>query len=649
MGEPTSTRSPGNGTASGPAAMPGPEAMLGVWTSWMEAMAGPAGRSWAQSAGPWWQMATGDLFGPTFAGGAGQLGDALAKDPFLRSVDRMWNANPMRDIVPVDWAEVVAALRTVWLRSMARPDAAMAAATELNADLWRSAVEAWNEAGRRWWEGAAASPAGGGDKRFAAPEWHTNPAYRTLKEAYLLASDWLLRQSAAQADGMDEAERRRLDFHLRQFVDAMSPTLLLASNPAALRRAIETGGASLADGARNLLSDLEAGRLSMVDVKAFAPGRNLALSPGKVVHRNRLLELIQYEPTTDTAHRTPLLVMPPWINKFYILDMQPKNSMVRHLVAQGFTVFLVSWKNPDASMEDVSFEDYMDLGPLEASDVVREITGAPSINVMGYCIGGTLLAMTLAWLAAKGDKRFNAATFMVSLQDFTRVGDTAVFMDEPAIDLVEQQMMERGYLDSREMSNMFNLLRSNDLIWANVVNNYLMGEKPPAFDLLYWNSDGTRMARKAHAWYLRNTYRENNLIHPGKIELKGEGIDLGRISLDTYAVGAEKDHIVPWDAAWRITRLFGGKVRYVLASSGHIAGIINPPGGKGVYWTNEANPPPPTAEEWRKGAARHDGSWWTDWTRWLAERSGKKGKPPTLGSAAHPPIADAPGTYVLEK
>ncbi|GAA0568848.1 class I poly(R)-hydroxyalkanoic acid synthase [Craurococcus roseus] len=646
-----SSQNTGNGNgqrSAGGGSVPGPDAMLGVWTSWMEAMSGPAAQSWTDAAKPWWEVA-GDGFP---AGGAMQLGDALAKDPFLRTVDRMWNANPMREIVPVDWAEVARALRTVWLRSMSRPGAAMAAAVELNADLWRSAVEAWNEAGRRWLEGAAAAAGGGApaaDKRFAAPEWRTNPAFRVLKDAYLLASDWLLRHAKEQAEGMDEAERRRLEFHLRQFVDAMSPTLLLASNPAALRRAIETGGASIADGARNLMADLQAGHLSMVDEKAFAPGRNLALSPGKVVHRNRLIELIQYEPTTPEAHRTPLLIFPPWINKFYILDMQPKNSMVRHLVSQGFTVFMASWKNPDASMENTTFEDYMELGPLEASDVVRDITGAPSVNVMGYCIGGTLLAMTLAWLAAKGDKRFNAATFMVSLQDFTRVGDTAIFMDEPAIDMVEQQMMERGYLDSREMSNMFNLLRSNDLIWANVVNNYLMGEKPPAFDLLYWNSDGTRMARTAHGWYLKNTYKENNLIVPGKIELKGEGIDLGRIKLDTYAVGAEKDHIVPWDAAWRITQLFGGKVRYILASSGHIAGIINPPGGKGQFWTNEADPPPPTPEEWRKGATRHDGSWWTDWTSWLAERSGKKGKPPPMGNAAHPPVADAPGTYVLEK
>ena len=428
------------------------------------------------------------------------------------------------------------------------------------------------------------------DKRFAAPEWHTNPAYRTLQQVYLLASDWLLEQS--QADGMDEAERRRITFHLRQFVDAMSPTLILMSNPAALQKAIETGGTSVAAGAANLVADLNAGRLSMVDAEAFAPGHNLALTPGKVVHRNRLIELIQYAPTTEKVHRTPLLIVPPWINKYYILDMQPKNSMVRYLVEQGFTVFLISWKNPDASMDEIGIEDYMDLGPIEASDVVREITGSPTVNAMGYCIGGTLLTMTLAVLAAKGDKRFNSASFMVSLQDFSRVGDTAVFIDEPGVDLIEQQMMERGYLDSREMSNMFNLLRSNDLIWANVVNNYLMGNKPPAFDLLYWNSDGTRMTRAAHSWYLRNTYVENNLIEPGKVTLKGEAIDLARITQDTYAVGAEKDHIVPWDAAWRITQLFSGDVRFVRASSGHIAGIINPPGGKGMYWTREAGDAP---------------------------------------------------------
>ena len=399
------------------------------------------------------------------------------------------------------------------------------------------------------------------------------------------------------------------------------------------------------------MRDIQQGKLTMVDAAAFAPGRNLALSPGKVVLRNKLIELIQYEPKSgpkeDQVHQIPLLIIPPWINKFYIMDLQPKNSMVRFLTEQGFTVFMVSWRNPDSTMEGTAIEDYLDLGPLVASDAVREITGSPTVNVMGYCIGGTLLAMALAWLAARGDDRFGAATFMGSLQDFSRVGDTAVFLGGSHVDFIEQQMMERGYLDSREMSNMFNLLRSNDLIWSNVVNNYLLGQKPPAFDLLYWNSDGTRMARAAHSWYLRNTYVENNLIEPGKVQLKGEALDLGRVRLDVYAVGAEKDHIVPWDAAWRIRQLMGGKVRYVLASSGHIAGIINPPGGKGTYWTSDDHAD--TAQQWREAAQRHDGSWWTDWVAWLAARSGNKGKPPSLGSAAHPPLQDAPGSYVLDR
>jgi polyhydroxyalkanoate synthase subunit PhaC len=428
----------------------------------------------------------------------------------------------------------------------------------------------------------------------------------------------------------------------------MSPALLLAFNPVALRRAFETGGTSLADGMRNLMNDIRQGRLSMVDESAFTPGRNLALTPGKVVHRNKLLELIQYEPQTPSVYQTPLLILPPWINKYYIMDMQPKNSMVAFLVRQGFTVFMVSWRNPDAAMEDTAIEDYVDLGPLQASDVVREITGSKTVNVMGYCIGGTLLSMTLALLSAKRDRRFGSATFVVSLQDFSRVGDTAVFMDDASVDFVEQQMMERGYLDSREMANMFNLLRSNDLIWSNVVNNYLLGQKPPAFDLLYWNSDGTRMARAAHSWYLRNTYVENNLIVPGKIELYGKKLDLGRIRNDVYAVGAEKDHIVPWQAAWRVTQLVGGNVRFVLASSGHIAGIINPPGGKGTYWVVDPPARFKSSEAWRENATKHDGSWWVDWSTWLSERSGGLGALPAMGGATHLPLEDAPGSYVLE-
>ncbi|HKN30081.1 MAG TPA: class I poly(R)-hydroxyalkanoic acid synthase [Roseiarcus sp.] len=627
---------------------PGPEMMLGIWTSWVKSVSQlVSGESAVGEASR--QISLDQITGGLLQGGVQQLGEMLAQDPILRATEEALNANPLRQVIPVDWTEIARSLRTVWLRSLSRPDKAMAAAVEFNMRTWQSALETWNEVGRRWLGLArpdASEDAAAGDKRFAAPEWQSNPAYRTLKELYLLASDWLLRQ-ASDAEDMDPAERQRLNFHLHQFVDAMSPTLLLASNPVALRRAVETGGASLADGVRNLLRDIEQGKLTMVDATAFAPGRNLALTPGKVVLRNKLIELVQYTPTTETVHQVPLMIIPPWINKYYIMDMQPENSLVRFLVGQGFTVFMLSWRNPDSSMEDNTIEDYMDLGPLAASDTIHEITGNPTVNVMGYCIGGTLLAMTLAWLAAKGDERFNSATFMVSLQDFTKVGDTAVFLGEPTVDFIEQKMMERGYLDSREMSNMFNLLRSNDLIWSNVVNNYLLGQKPPAFDLLYWNSDSTRMARAAHSWYLHNTYVENNLVKPGKIQLKGEALDLGRIRLDIYAVGAEKDHIVPWDAAWRITQLMGGRVRFVLASSGHIAGMINPPGGKGMYWTNEGAAE--TVEQWRKGAERHDGSWWTDWSHWLAAHGGDTREPPSLGNAAHPPLQDAPGSYVLEK
>jgi polyhydroxyalkanoate synthase len=579
--------------------------------------------------------------------GIRQLADAIGSYPPARIAEGALNSNPLHQVIPIDWAEVVRALRTLWLYQISRPENAAAKLVDFNLRAWQSALGIWSDAALRCLGLEPSPPQQGAaeDKRFAAPEWQHNPGYQTLKELYLLASEWLL-GLAAEAEPMTPAERQWLTFHVRQFVDAASPALGFASNPVALRRALETGGASLTDGWRNLMGDLQQGRLTMVDATAFQPGRNLAVSAGKVVYRNKLIELIQYEPRSESVHEIPLLIIPPWINKFYILDLQPRNSMVKFLTEEGFTVFMVSWRNPDASMENTTIDEYLDLGLLGPRDVVQEITKSPTVNVMGYCIGGTLLSMALAWLAAKGDDRFGAATFIVSLQDFSRVGDTAVFLGESHVDFIEQQMLERGYLDSREMSNMFNLLRSNDLIWSNVVNNYLLGLKPPAFDLLYWNSDGTRMARTAHSWYLRNTYVENNLIKPGKVQLKGVPLDLGQIRLDIYAVGAEKDHIVPWDAAWRIQQLAAGKTRFVLASSGHIAGIINPPGGKGTYWTNDDETGTPA--RWRESAQRHEGSWWTDWAAWLAARSGAKRKPHSLGSRHHPPLQDAPGSYVLE-
>ncbi len=578
-------------------------------------------------------------------------------DPMLAAVDRMWRSNPLQDVLPINWAEISRSLQTLWMREMSDPQRAMQAATEYNTRMMAATMETWNTAVARMWglpvpeQKKQVEPAKG-DNRFSAQEWDENPYYRTLKQMYLLASEYLLRE-AEETNGHDSEEEMKLKFHLKQFVGVMAPVNFLLSNPEALRRVVETGGQSLVEGARNLTEDLKQGQLSMTDYTAFEPGENLAITPGKVVHRNELIELIQYEPQTEQVYEIPMLIVPPWINKYYILDMRPENSMVNHLVQQGFTVFVVSWKNPDASMEETKFEDYMDLGFLEAADVVREITGSETVNPMGYCIGGTLLSMTLAYLAAKGeDKVFGPSTFMVALQDFEKAGEMGVFIDEPQMDFMEQQMLERGYLDKSQLYNMFNLLRPNELIWANVVNNYLLGQKPPAFDLLYWNADGTRMARDAHTFYLRNTYLENNLKDPGKIVLKDVPIDLGKIEGDLYAVGAEKDHIVPWYGAWRLGQLASGKVRFVLASSGHIAGMINPPSKeKGRHWVNEEGDAGDyaSAEEWHENATEREGSWWTDWVAWLNKRSGKKVKPPKMGGDDYPPIEDAPGTYVRER
>ena len=509
----------------------------------------------------------------------------MRNDPLLSTVEKLWDANPMQNVLPISWVEITRSLQTLWAREMSDPVRATERATEYNRRLFESTIEVWQDAAVRFWgvpdreEEEEEGDGGRPDKRFSAPEFESNPYYQTLKESYLLASDYLMTE-AEETDGQDDEEQRRLRFHLQQFVDAMAPVNFLLTNPAALKRAFETGGTSLAEGTRNLLADLEEGRLSMTDLTAFEFGENIAVTPGKVVYKNELIELIQYEPQTEEVHEIPVLFIPPWINKYYILDLTPEKSMVNYLVENGFTVFMISWKNPDASLESLPFEGYMEKGPLAAAEVIKEITGSEKINPVGYCVGGTLLAIMLSWLAAgdEPENPFNAATFMVAMQDFAEVGDTAVFIDEPQIEFMEQQMLERGYLDNRKMANMFNLLRSNDLIWSNVVNNYLLGQKPPAFDLLYWNADGTRMARDAHSFYLRNTYLENNFVEPNKVEIKGRKIDLGRVGGEIYAVGAEKDHIVPWESAWRIGQLAkDAELRFALASSGHIAGMINPP------------------------------------------------------------------------
>ncbi|TMC17674.1 MAG: class I poly(R)-hydroxyalkanoic acid synthase, partial [Chloroflexi bacterium] len=550
---------------------------------------------------------------------AGQAGEG-EKDPWIALIDQLWQANPYSKLLPIDPAEITRAFQQIWLDALKNP---VRAWNNYN-DFVQQYTQLMTETALKFWGGdlqvnPVVEPEKG-DKRFSAPDWQQNAVFDALKQSYLLAATTLLK-TARGIERLDEHQQHKLMFYLRQFLDAISPTNLMFTNPQVIHETISTGGQNMVKGMEHLLRDFKSGQIKMTDTDAFAPGRNLALTPGQVIYRNKLIELIQYAPATEQVYTIPLLFIPPWINKYYILDMQPQNSFIKFLVDSGFTVFIISWKNPDASMEEITFEDYMTLGPLTALDVVKEISGSQKVNIVGYCIGGTLLAMVLSYLTALGDKTANSATFFVSLLDFREVGDTAVFIDEPQVTYIEGQMMERGYLDSRSMASMFNMMRANDLIWSNVVNNYLLGKEPPAFDLLYWNNDGTRMAREAHSFYLRNTYLENNLVKPGKIVLKDVPIDLKRIRQDIYAVGAQQDHIVPWKAAWQISQLVSGKVRFVLGGSGHIAGIINPPSkGKGAYWVSEK--PAASADEWLEGAKNQQGSWWTNWLEWLKPRSG---------------------------
>jgi len=582
---------------------------------------------------------------PVLQASAGQAAEG-GKDPWLALINQLWQANPYSKLVPLDPAEITRAFQQIWLDAARNPGHAWATYSDFVQQytqmMTSTALKSWGQSQ----QGEPVITPEKGDKRFSASDWQQNPVLDAIKQSYLLAATTLLK-SASEVEGLDEHQQRKLVFYLRQFLDAISPSNVAFTNPQVIQETVQSGGQNLVTGMEHLLSDLQAGQMKMTDTEAFTPGRNLALTPGQVVYRNKLIELIQYAPTTEKVYATPLLFIPPWINKYYILDMQPKNSLIKFLVDSGFTVFVISWKNPDDSMEDTSFEDYLTLGPLAALATIKEITGSSKVNPVGYCIGGTLLSMALPYLDAQKDETVTCATFFVSLQDFSEVGDTSVFIDEPQVEYVEGQMRERGYLDSRSMATMFNMLRANDLIWSNVVNNYLLGKEPPAFDLLYWNADGTRMARAAHSFYLRNTYLENNLIKPNKIVLKDVPIDLGNIHQDIYAVGAEQDHIVPWKSAWRITQLAGGKVRFILGGSGHIAGIINPPSKGRGYWTNDK--PVKSAEQWLESAEQHKGSWWTDWLEWLTPRSGEQVAPPAMGSAAHPPITPAPGSYVLEK
>jgi len=486
------------------------------------------------------------------------------------------------------------------------------------------------------------------DRRFKDDAWKDSEVFDFIKQSYLLSARYV-NDVVQEADGLDPKTAQKIDFYARQFVDAMSPSNFVLTNPEVLRKTADSGGENLIKGLSNLLSDLERGRgklhIRMTDTDAFKVGENIGVSPGKVVFQNELMQLIQYNPTTAEVLKRPLVIVPPWINKYYILDLRPKNSFVRWAVAQGHTVFMVSWVNPDERLSDRSFDAYLTSGLLAALDAVEKATGEKLINVIGYCLGGTLLACTLAWLAAKHQERIAAATFFVTMMDFSESGELGVFIDEEQISALEAKMQQRGYLEGSEMANTFNMLRANDLIWSFVVNNYLLGNDPFPFDLLYWNSDSTRMPAAMHSFYLRNMYQENRLKDPNGIELAGEKIDLSKIKVPAYFLSTREDHIAPWKSTYRGTALLGGKNRFVLAASGHIAGVVNPPeSGKYSHWVNTDLPPDPL--QWFEGATEIGGSWWPDWQRWILNLDNAKVPARIPGKGKLKAIEDAPGSYV---
>jgi polyhydroxyalkanoate synthase len=512
--------------------------------------------------------------------------------------------------------------------------------------FWQDYMTLWQSTTRRIM-GMETSPviqADPKDKRFRDDAWQQNEIFDFIKQSYLLSARYVTK-TVGDVEGLDPKTARKVDFYARQFVDAMSPSNFVLTNPEVLRKTAETGGENLLRGLNNLLTDLERGHgklsIKMTDRDAFKLGENIAVSPGKVVYQNELMQLIQYSPSTDAVLKRPLLILPPWINKFYILDLRPKNSFVRYAVSQGHTVFMVSWVNPDEQLADAGFEDYMKKGVFAALDAIERATGERDVNAIGYCLGGTLLGTTLAWMARKGDDRIKSATFFVTMLDFQEAGELGVFIDEEQLKALEEKMNARGYLDGAEMSTTFNMLRANDLIWSFVVNNYLLGNEPFPFDLLYWNSDATRMPARFHSFYLRHMYQENLLAQPDAIELDGVKLDLGQIKVPAYFLSTREDHIAPWRSTYRGTQLLGGENRFVLAASGHIAGVVNPPeGGKYNHWVNNALPPDPQA--WLEGATEMAGSWWPDWNRWVTAKAPAKVAARTPTDAGE----DAPGGYV---
>ena len=519
-------------------------------------------------------------------------------------------------------------------------------------ELWQQYMKLWQVTAQRMMGQPVepvAEPARG-DKRFADPAWKDEVVFDYLKQSYLLTARWL-QQTVKEVEGVDDKTAKKVDFYTRQFIDAMSPSNFAMTNPQVVKATVESKGENLIKGLQNLLTDLERGKgtlaIRQTDMKAFKVGGNVATSPGKVVYQNKVMQLLQYAPTTEQVWQMPLLIVPPWINKFYILDLKPENSFIKWATEQGYTVFVISWVNPDEDLTSLVFEDYMKLGPLAALDAIKQATGEDKVSAIGYCIGGTLMATTLAYMAARNDDRIAAITFFTAQVDFTEPGELGVFIDEDQLASVEELMGKKGYLEGAEMATTFNMLRANDLIWSFVVNNYLMGKDPFPFDLLFWNADATRMPAAMHSYYLRNMYQKNLLAKPGGLVIDNVPIDLRKIAIPVYLQAGKDDHIAPAKSVYKATQLFSGPVRFMLAGSGHIAGVVNPPRNKKYqHWLNETAKNPPTLDEWRAGAQEFPGSWWHDWDKWLSARSGAKVSARVPGTGDLPAIDDAPGRYV---
>ncbi len=523
-------------------------------------------------------------------------------------------------------------------------------AVELQTSLGKAYLDLWASAVKRL-SGEPAAPVvtpASGDKRFSDPEWSQNQFFDFLKHAYLLTAQWADKLVANAAD-LNPHTKQKAEFYVRQITNALAPTNFVLTNPELLRETLTSNADNLVRGMHMLAEDIERGgghlKIRQSDSSMFEVGRNLAVTPGKVIYQNELMQLIQYAPSTETVLKRPLLIVPPWINKFYVLDLTPEKSFIKWCVDRGLTVFCISWVNPDERLAQKTFDDYVRRGPLEALDAIKQITGEDKVHAMGYCVGGTLLAITLAAMAARGDERIASATLFAAQVDFTYAGDLKVFVDEEQVSALEKRMAERGYLDSRSMATVFNMLRSNDLLWPYVINNYLKGKAPFPFDLLYWNSDATRMPAANHSFYLRNCYLDNKLAK-GKMTIDNTPVDLKRVRVPIYNLATREDHIAPAKSVMFGSKFFGGDVRFVVAGSGHIAGVINPPDkNKYQYWTGP-NPRSADIDDWLAKAKEHPGSWWPDWLAWITKQSPTEVPARVPGEGPLKPIEDAPGSYV---